>query len=71
MRSRRYTPQFCVLHCKFAPVCFFKQLTCAIERINSDASKPYNYIFPNVQLRQPMINIPSHFNVFGLDKMRF
>ena len=41
------------------------------NNIYSDASKPYNYIFPRFRRDKKFIEIPSHFNMFGLDKMLF
>ena len=39
--------------------------------MDGHASKPHNYIFPNVLERQKLANILSHSIVFALDKMRF
>ena len=39
--------------------------------IDGHASKPHNYIFPNVLKGQKLANIPFHFIVFALDKMPF
>ena len=39
--------------------------------IGGFASKPHNSILLNVQERQKIIEIPSHFNVFNVDNLHF
>ena len=54
---------------QFVYVYLIKNHYLCILEIDGDVSKPQNYI---VQMfKRNLIDIPSHFNVFGLDNMRF